>query len=72
MRDELPRRRRLDPAELSPELRADALNLAGRRPEHWLCPVCGAVVADEDLVGPYPPWHLHHGRSVDLIPRAAL
>lgn len=43
-------------------------------PVEWLCPVCGAVVADELLTpgSPRPPLHEHHGHSVAFIPRAQL
>lgn len=40
------------------------------RPDEWLCPVCGEVVADEVLAGPEPPRHWHHGHYVAFVPRA--
>ena len=39
-------------------------------PEEWLCPVCGAVVADRDVADARPPLHEHRGRAVALIGRA--
>ena len=63
---------------LSEGLTRSALRLAGARPDEWLCPVCGAVVRDCDLIpgvhapGIDPPVHEHHGRYVDLIWRAQL
>lgn len=63
---------------LSEPLERSALRLAGARPEEWLCPVCGEVVADDALrPGVHvpvidPPTHWHHRRQVDLIWRAQL
>ena len=42
------------------------------RPKQWLCPVCGAVVADRDLTGPHTPVHEHYGHAVEFVPRAEL
>jgi len=60
-------------ASLSPQLVRAALRLAGARPDEWLCPVCGAVVADDSLDGDQvQPIHVHRGRRVALVPRAQL
>lgn len=57
---------------LSAPLVRSALRLAGARPSEWLCPVCGAVVADDLVLDPVPPVHEHYGRPVELIWRAEL
>lgn len=65
--------------ELSPALVRSALRLSGARPDEWLCLVCGAVVADEDLALSAhedleldPPVHEHYGRRVELVWRPQL
>jgi hypothetical protein len=58
---------------LSRPLVRSALRLSGARPEEWLCPVCGGVVADDEL---HPevdrPVHEHYGHDVALIERAQM
>jgi len=51
---------------------ADMSRAARPRAENWLCPVCGAVIRDDLIGDPPPPKHEHHGRVIDLIPRAEL
>jgi hypothetical protein len=59
--------------ELSPALVRSALRLSGARPQEWLCPVCGAVVADELLsLDCDRPVHEHYGHAVVFIERAQL
>lgn len=49
----------------------DEPRLSDPPPLKWLCPVCGAVVADDLLVAgsPRPPLHDHDG-PVEFVPRA--
>ena len=41
-------------------------------PDEWLCPVCGAVVADELVRGDRPPVHEHYGHAIEFVDRRRL
>jgi hypothetical protein len=41
----------------------------GARPQEWLCPVCGAVIADDQVADEDDLRHEHYGRAVELVPR---